>query len=144
MTALGTTTSEASTERLRTMADGLVVFLETGSPPDELFAPDVFLDFTMPTWRLQAEGVADVVASRRAGHPSPGRVPRQRFDPTASGFVLEVEETWASGGEQWYSRELIRADVSEQGITGLSVYCTGDWDTARVAEHAAAVSLIRP
>ena len=48
------------------------------------------------------------------------------------------------GGEQWYCRELIRADVSEQGITELAVYCTGDWDSARVAEHAAAVSLIRP
>lgn len=139
-----TVSAAPDTGRLRRLADDVVVFLETGTPPPSLFAPGVFLDFTMPTWRLQAEGVDGVVEARRAGHPCPGRVPRQRFDPTATGFVLEVEETWDQGGEHWYCRELIRADVSDQGITELAVYCTGDWDSARVAEHAAAVSLIRP
>ena len=36
------------------------------------------------------------------------------------------------------------ADISDAGITQLSVYCTGDWDAERRAEHAAAVTLIRP
>ena len=112
---------------VRTTADLLVGFLETGAPPDGLFDPDVFLDFTMPTWRLQALGVDDAVALRRAGHPAPGRVPRSRLDPTPTGFVLEVEETWEDGGDSWYCRELFRADVGPAGITELSVYCTGDW-----------------
>ena len=42
------------------------------------------------------------------------------------------------------TRELFRADIDDEGITQLSVYCTGDWDAARRAEHAAAVTLIRP
>ena len=42
------------------------------------------------------------------------------------------------------AREMARADISDDGITELSVYCTGDWDTATRAEHAAAVTLIRP
>ena len=129
---------------VRTTADLLIAFLESGTPPDGLFDPDVFLDFTMPTWRLQALGVDDAVALRRAGHPAPGRVPRSRLDPTPTGFVLEVEETWADGGDSWYCRELFRADVGPTGITALSVYCTGDWSSARVAEHARAVPLIRP
>ena len=37
----------------------LVEFLETGHVPDGLFTPDVFCDFTMPKWRLQAEGARD-------------------------------------------------------------------------------------
>ena len=131
-------------ERTRALADQLIAFLETGQAPQGLFAPDVFCDFTMPRWRLQASGVPDVVALRMAGHPSPGRVPRHRLDPTPTGFVLEVEERWEDGGEQWYCRELFRADAGPDGITALSVYCTGDWDRARVAEHAAAVTLIRP
>ena len=106
--------------------------------------PDVFCDFTMPTWRLQASGVEDSVALRLAGHPGPGTVPRWRFDPTPTGFVLEVEEAWDWGGEHWTCRELFRADIGDEGITQLSVYCTGDWDAARRAEHAAAVTLIRP
>ena len=129
---------------VRTTADLLVGFLETGTAPAGLFDPDVFLDFTMPTWRLQALGVRDAVTLRRAGHPTPGRVPRSRLDPTPTGFVLEVEETWEDGGDSWYCRELFRADVGPAGITALSVYCTGDWTSARVAEHARAVTLIRP
>lgn len=133
-----------ATRDVRATADLLVHFLETGTPPEGLFDPHVFLDFTMPTWRLQALGADDAVAVRRAGHPAPGRVPRSRLDLTPTGFVLEVEETWAGGGDSWYCRELFRADVGPTGITALSVYCTGDWDSARVADHARQVSLIRP
>ena len=127
-----------------TLADGLIAFLETGRADDGLFAPDVFCDLTMPTWRLQAAGAADTIALRLAGHPTPGRVSRHRVDPTPTGFVLELEEVWDQDGERWYCRELLRADVGPAGITHLSIYCTGDWDTARVAEHAAAVTLLRP
>jgi hypothetical protein len=129
---------------VRTIADRFIAFLETGNPPDGLFDPGLYLDFTMPTWRLQALGVDDAVALRRAGHPRPGRVPRSRLDPTPTGFVLEVEEAWAADGDTWYCRELFRADVGPAGITALSVYCTGDWSSARVAEHARGVELIRP
>jgi hypothetical protein len=129
---------------VRATADRLIAFLETGTAAPGLFAPGVFLDFTMPTWRLQAQGVADAVDLRRAGHPAPGRVPRSRLDPTPTGFVLEVEETWEDGGDRWYCRELFRADVGPDGIIELAVYCTGDWNAARVDEHARRVALIRP
>jgi hypothetical protein len=129
----------------RILADAFICYVETGEAPPRLYAPDVFLDFTMPQWRLQAQGREAALAVRRAGHPEPGRVPRHRFDPTPTGFVLEWEEAWDDAqGEHWYCREMMRADVGPDGITALSVYCTGDWDTARVAEHAREVTLIRP
>jgi hypothetical protein len=128
----------------RVAADKLVAFLETGDSPGGLWTADVFCDFTMPQWRLQAQGIEDVVALRKAGHPGPGRIPRSRFDATATGFVLEVEERWEQDGESWYARELIRADLSDGAISALSVYCTGDWDRARVAGHADQVRLLRP
>lgn len=136
--------TEPTADRRRALAEGLVGFLETGDLAPGLFAAEVFCDFTMPRWRLQARGVDAAAALRRAGHPVPGSVPRHRFDPTPSGFVLEVEEEWEDAGEQWYCRELFRADVVEGSIGELSVYCTGDWDAARVAQHAAEVTLIRP
>jgi hypothetical protein len=126
------------------LATKLIVFLETGDAPDGLFTPDVFVDFTSPRWREQGQGVERVVAMRRAGHPSPGTVPRFRVDSTPTGFVLEVEERWQHFGEDWYCRELFRADVRDGAIAELSVYCTGDWDRARRAEHARAVRLLRP
>ena len=131
-------------EEARALADRFVRYLETGQAEPGLYAPDVFLDVTLPRWRLQAEGADAALAVRRASHPEPGRVPRSRFDPTPTGFVLEVEETWDQDGESWYCRELFRADAGPEGITQLSVYCTGDWDRARVAEHAREGTLIRP
>lgn len=141
MTATTLTQHEA---RGRALAVKFIEFLQTGQVPAGLFAADMFCDFTMPTWRLQACGVEDSVALRLAGHPEKGTVPRWRFDPTPTGFVLEVEEAWDSDGEHWTCRELFRADIGDEGITQLSVYCTGDWDAARRAEHAAAVTLIHP
>jgi hypothetical protein len=122
----------------------MIRFLETGDVPEGLFRPDVFLDLSMPTWRIQTTGAEDLIAVRKEGHPGPGAVTRWRADPTPSGFVLEFEERWNGEGQQWYAREMIRADVTGGAIAGLSVYCTGDWDEARQAEHVAAVTLIRP
>jgi len=141
MTAATLTEHEA---RAHTLAEKLIAFLETNRAPEGLFAPDVFCDYMPPTWRLQAAGREDAIALRLAGHPSTGAVTRWRFDPTPTGFVLEFEEAWDADGEHWTAREMCRADINEDGITQIAVYCTGDWDAARRAEHAAAVTLIRP
>jgi hypothetical protein len=139
-------TAVTSTDAVTRCVEGLLRFLETSGVefPDGLFHDDVFFDFTSPTWRLQARGVDGIMHIRQEGHPWPGRVPRSRVDRTTTGFVLEVEETWEADGDTWYCRELMRADVAGDAIAEISVYCTGDWDSARVAEHAAAVALIRP
>jgi hypothetical protein len=126
------------------LAAKFIAFLETGVPPKGLFSADAFCDFTMPQWRLQFEGIENIVRGRKASHPSAGRVPRYRFDATTSGFVLEVEEEWDQDGESWYCRELFRADVTDGAISQISVYCTGDWDGALVSRHRATVELLRP
>lgn len=133
--------TQADAERL---AGQLVEFLETGTPPPALFDAAVFCDFTSPRWREQVQGLTELVALRRRGHPGPGRVPRWRCDATPGGFVLEVEEEWRERGDDWYARELLRADVEGGAITALSVYCTGDWDGVRRVEHARTVKLLRP
>jgi hypothetical protein len=122
----------------------LVTFLETGEAAPGLFTEDVFTDFTLPTWRLQASGRAECVALRRGGHPSPGRVVRRRVLPTAEGFVMEFEERWQDAADDWYCREMIAAMLRGESICELSVYCTGDWGSRRQAEHAASVQLLRP
>ena len=131
-------------ERARTLAAAFVEFLETGTPPTGFFASDVFCDFTMPHWRLQALGVDGVVALRRRGHPGPGTVPRWRSAPTPNGFVIEFEERWHDRGHEWYSREMAWAEVEGGLVKTLSVYCTGDWDESRRAAHAREVTLLRP
>ncbi|HEY7295535.1 MAG TPA: hypothetical protein VH916_10860 [Dehalococcoidia bacterium] len=128
----------------RALSAKLIRFLETGNPAEDLFTPDVFCDYTMPLWRLQACGLSDLVRLRQTGHPALGTVPGHRVDPTPTGFVLEVEERWQQGGQNWYSRELFRADVRDGRIAELTIYCTGDWDAAQQARHRREVQLLRP
>jgi hypothetical protein len=121
-----------------------IEFNETGSAPPELFAEDVFVDFTMPHWRLQAGDREGLIALRRRGHPGPSTVASSRVDVTDTGFVIEWTERWTDeDGEEWYCREMARADVVDGRIADLSVYCTGDWDAGRVEEHRRTVQLLR-
>ena len=127
------------------LADDYVRFMETGTAPPGLFADDVFVDFTMPHWRMQASDLDGLLALRRAGHPDPGTVPDCRVDATERGFVIEWTERWTdAAGMDWYCREMARADVEDGRIKELSVYCTGDWDRQRVEEHRRSVQLLRP
>jgi hypothetical protein len=128
----------------RAIAERFMRFIETGDAPEGLFTADAFCDLTLPRWRLQAEGRDAALALRRGGHPCPGSVPRWRVDPTPDGFVVEFEERWRQDGRDWYCREMARADLRGGAICALSVYCTGDWDAEREAEHRAAVQLSRP
>jgi hypothetical protein len=123
---------------------GLVRFLETGSVPDGLFAPDVFTDLSLPQWRIQAATAGETLAIRAQGHPWPGQVGVERIEQTDRGFTIEFEERWDNEGQRWYCREMIRADVAGDSIVEMSIFCTGDWNEARQREHAGAVHLIRP
>jgi hypothetical protein len=107
-----------------------------------LFTDEVCTDLTMPTWRLQATGRDDSIALRRRGHPGTSRVVRHRIWPTPEGFVIELEESSGTRATT-YCREIIAAMLHGVRINELSVYCTGDWSSARQAEHAAAVRLLR-
>ena len=139
-----TTDPTATQPDATTAVANLIHWLETGEVPDGLFAPDVFVDFTPPLWRLQADDVDGLLAIRRNGHPCLGTVHVSRVEPTSRGFTMELEERWEDGGQQWYCREMIRADVQGATIVEMAVYCTGDWDEAQQRSHAAEVRLIRP
>jgi hypothetical protein len=127
-----------------TAVANLIRFLETGAAPNGLFTPDAFTDLSLPHWRIQAGTAEEILAIRSSSHPFPGQVHVERVEQTDHGFTVEFEERWDHDGHRWYCREMIRADVVDDRIVEMSVYCTGDWDEARQREHAAAVRLIRP
>ena len=131
--------------QVQRLSEDMVAFLETNVLPDGLLHPDVFCDLSLPQWRVQTDSAHALVAVRLEGHPDPGRVSRWRSDPTPDGFVFEFEERWTDAkGESWYAREMLRATVIDGQISEVSIYCTGDWDQARQAEHTQAVTLLRP
>jgi hypothetical protein len=126
------------------LAQAFVTWLETGVRPDDVFAPDVFTDLTVPHWRLQAEGVDGAFRLREEPHPYTGTVRVEALDRTSRGFLLQFEERWEAEGQQWYCRELIHCVVVDGWITELAIYCTGDWDEALQRRHAEQAHLVRP
>jgi hypothetical protein len=129
---------------VQTSVERFVKFLETGAT-EGLFAPDVFADITLPHWRVQVQGAAELVGAKTGMHPPAGRTRVEKVVSYASGYTLKVEERWQDGGQQWYCREVFLCELDDVGrITEVSIYCTGDWDEAAVARHAEAVTLLRP
>jgi hypothetical protein len=129
---------------LADLVQRFITWLETGVRPEKMFADDVFADFTIPRWRLQAQGGSATYHLREDGHPFPGRVRVEALDRTSRGFLLQIEERWEAHGQHWYCRELIHCVVTDRLITELSIFCTGDWDELVQQQHAARVRLIRP
>lgn len=128
---------------IREVAHELVRWFESGERRSGLFADDVVADLTVPHWRVQATGVDATYGLRERRHPSPGRVRVEALDATSRGFLLQIEERWEDGGEQWYARELIHCAVADGRIRELIVYCTGDWDEERQQLHSQRVRLLR-
>ena len=129
---------------LADLAQLLVTWLETGVRPEGMFARDVFADLTVPHWRLQAEGDDAAFHLREDNHPQPGKVRVEALDRTSRGFLLQFEERWEDGGQQWYCREMVHCVVTDGWISELIIYCTGDWDEQRQRLHTEQVQLIRP
>jgi hypothetical protein len=129
---------------LADLAQLFVTWLETGVRPEGMFAEDVFVDLTVPHWRMQAEGIDGAFLIREDSHPQLGKVRVEALDRTSRGFLLQFEERWEAEGQQWYCRELIHCVVTDGWISELVIYCTGDWDEAVQRQHAEQVHLIRP
>jgi hypothetical protein len=142
MTAATVSTTVLAQESKR-LAGTLVRWLETGVRPDDLFADDVFLDLSLPQWRLQETTADGAFGIRDAEHPHPGQVRVEGLDQTSRGFLLRFDERWQAEGQTWYSRELIHCVVTGGRISELIVYCTGDWDAAVQRRHDEQVRLVR-
>ena len=125
------------------LADRLVQWLETGVRPDDLFAEDVFVDLSLPHWRIQEQGADNAFRIREGDHPYRGEVRVEALDRTSRGVLIQFEERWSAGGQQWYCRELIHCIVDGDRISELAVYCTGDWDEAVQRRHHEQVRLLR-
>ena len=126
------------------LASRLVRWLEDGVRPDDLFADDLFTDFSLPQWRVQGTSAEDGFRMRETSHPATGTVRVERLAPTDAGFLLQFEERWVAEGQHWYCREMIHACVDDGRISRMDVYCTGDWDEALQRRHALEVRLARP
>ena len=129
--------SPATAERL---AGAFNRCFETFTADDDTFTADVFFDLLPPLWRFQLRGVDAFLAQLREIAPGPPTVRPLRVVATATGFVLEHEETAADA----VARRLVLCEVREERIAAVLVYCNGSWDAALRARHAVEAPMLRP
>jgi ketosteroid isomerase-like protein len=110
----------------------------------DLFAPGAFFDLNMPVWRFQLEGGDAFAAQLRSIARGTVRLDVLRTVPTASGFVAEHEERQVTEGEVFSARRLWLCEVHDGRITEVVGYCSGEWDEALRARHAAEAPMVRP
>ena len=116
---------------------------ETLDAPDDLFAPDAFFDLMPPLWRFQLRGPAAFAAQLRAIAEGEVSARVLRVVPTATGFVMEHEET-QRGEKTEVARRLWLCEVRDGRITEATGYCNGGWDDELRARHAAEAPMLRP
>lgn len=139
-TQFGAVLDRTEAERL---ARALCDCYETLDAPDDLFAPDVFLDSFPPQWRFQLQGRSALLAQLRAVNEGTTITARLlRVVPTAGGFVMEHEETYA-GDETETARHLDLCEVRDGRIAAIVSYCNGGWDDALRDRQAAEAPMLR-
>ena len=96
------------------------------------------MEADVPQWRLRVTGRAAIAEALASEFDVPGRrLAWLRRTDTADGVLVETEVRFAAdGGEAlWRDAHVLTLDGST--ITAHAVWCTGHWDPATVARHAA-------
>ena len=109
-----------------------------------VFTDDAFFDLLPPLWRFQLEGPTEFVAQLRAIAEGETSARVLRVVPTATGFVLEHEETMRRPSGVEVARRLWLCDVRDGRIAAAVGYCNGGWDDELRARHAAEAPMLRP
>jgi len=120
----------------------MIAFLESGDVPEGLSHPDVFLDLSMPTWRIQTQCLEDGPGAQRQspcarqGHRFPHGPDPNRIRAGVRGTLGTRRPVLVCPRDATHGHHR-RPDHQ------LTVYCTGDWDEVRQQEFANRMTLVR-
>ena len=105
----------------------------------QLYRDDSLLDVNVPTWRYQLQGPEAIRPALEKDMPSTRRLTGWRATITEDGLVAEVAAriTDTASGEERMWREIHLLHLAGETIAEHTVYCTGVWDGATMARHAA-------
>lgn len=109
-----------------------------------LYAPDALLDVNVPQWRFQLTGPAgiDALLDEELGAPGRQCTALRRTD-TADGVLVETAVRFRAADGERYWRDQHHFVFDGGLVVEHVVYCTGIWDAATQARHAAEVELVR-
>jgi hypothetical protein len=133
------TLDPATVERLSTAFNRCFETAETG---DDLFTEDAFFDLLPPFWRFQIQGPGVFATQLRELMTGEVHARVLRVVPTATGFVMEHEQT-DRGATVEVARRLWLCEVRDGRISEVVGYCNGGWDDELRARHAAEAPMLR-
>ncbi len=139
-----TATRASATDRgVVQLSAGLAEAFRTGVPGD-LFTSDFFLDGHPPFWWFQVQGLDAFTTWLEAYVAHGPAVDVVRTTTTEDGFLAEhlVSETVPDRGFLT-ARRLHVCTVRDGQIAEMTVFCSGDWDEALRARHAAEAPILR-
>jgi hypothetical protein len=140
MPALDTTALDDATAQ--ELSERLADVFRTADVGD-LFTDDLFLDGHPPFWRFQLQGRTEFASWLRGYSPDGADTTVVRTVPTVSGFVAEFAGRHDVDGEEMTDRKILLCEVRHGRIADLTIYCSGDWDAALRARHAAEAPVLR-
>jgi hypothetical protein len=110
---------------------------------EDAIADDVFCDLYPPFWRFQLRGRRAMIEQLRAIAKGSSSAEVLRVVPTATGFVMEHEETQRGEGTE-IARRLWLCEVRDGRISEIVGYCNGGWDDETRVRHAAEAPMLLP
>jgi hypothetical protein len=138
-----TTDTTMETESATRAAASFNRCFETLDAGKGIIADDAFCDLYPPFWRLQLQGSGAFGRQLRAIASGPQTAQVLRVVPTASGFVMEHEESRRDPDPE-VARRLWLCTVRDGLIVEAVGYCNGGWGDALRARHAVEAPMLRP
>ena len=110
------------------------------------YRDDVLFDANVPQWRYQLQGPAAVLemVDEELGALEGLVVSGLRASYADSAVSVEVAVRFGAGDQTHRWREVHLLQTEADLIVEHTVYCTGIWEPATIARHAAEAPMIRP
>lgn len=114
----------------------------TGVPTD-LYAPTAVLDATVPMWRFEKHGPAEIAAQLSRWFDTPGTLTEVMRAPLPGGELVSFTLEWLTDGRPWVAHQVHVVTTEGARITRQEAWCGGRWDAALQARIESDLELAR-
>jgi hypothetical protein len=134
------TSAETAAQTSTRVVDAFLEAVRSGAGiPADLYGPEAMLDATVPSWRFEKQGPADIVVEYARWFADLGRFEELDRQPTPNGEVVSYTLTWEEDGEPHAAHHCHVLILDEHGrIIRDTVWCGGRWGAQLLADMGAA------
>jgi len=116
----------------------LLVGVEAGVVPGDVFDEGAVLDATVPNWRFTTCGAEAVQAELSRWYAAPGRFEDLKRNGLPDGELIEFTLTWSEGGVAHMCHQAHILRLQDGLIASDTAFCGGRWPAPLIAEMVAA------